>query len=164
MEATAMAATWAGVLAILGSVSPFLGGTLSERMGRTGAAAMVFAISGLCSFTIGWLAGIPWGWVVLVGLVYSLFVGFDAAIYSTAVTEAAEPRRLGSTLAVHTCSAFSGGTLGPIVFGRILDGAGPSLGWGLGFATGGIGAVIAITALLWLRARPESLVLARGRR
>ena len=150
-DAAARAAIVVGAAGMLGAVSPFLGGVLSDRVGRLRAATFLFAVSGAVSFAIGWLADIPWAGMLALTFLYSFAVGADSAIYSTAITEVAETGKLGSTLAVHTFSAFAAGFLSPVIFGGILDVAGDDIGWGLGFGTAGIAAVAAIGAMTWLR-------------
>ncbi|MEE9324347.1 MAG: hypothetical protein V3U90_02150, partial [Dehalococcoidia bacterium] len=58
---------------------------------------------------------------------------------------------------------FGAGSIAPIAFGAIRDATNSSLGWGLGFSTGGIAAFIAIAGLLWLRRLPQKRLLANGR-
>lgn len=156
--------TAAGVIMALGAVGPFLGGLLSDRTGRTAAAGLIFAVSGASSFTLGWMLGAPWLLVLAVAFVYSFFVGFDSSVYTTAVTELANQRLLGSTLALHSFSGFGAGLLAPIAFGAIRDVSSDPVGWGLGFATGGFAALVSVGAILRLRTMPESRRMARGRR
>ena len=112
----------------------------------------------------GWMLEAPWLMVLGVGLVYSFFVGFDSSVYTTAVTELADPRSLGSALALHSFLGFGAGMISPIVFGIIQDATGPAHGWGWGFATGGVAAVGAVAAMLVLRSMPESKSMANGKR
>ena len=162
-DAAAVAAIIAGAAGILGAFSPFLGGAFSDRVGRIRAATILFAFSAGLSFTIGWTADLPFGVVLGLTLVYSFAVGADSAIYSTSVTEAAEARKLGSTLAMHTFTAFGAGILSPVIFGAFLDLSSGDLGWGLGFSSAGIAGIIAIAAMLWLSTQPEARVLPSGR-
>ncbi|MCH7554242.1 MAG: hypothetical protein IIC82_09640 [Chloroflexi bacterium] len=110
-------------------------GGIIESADAAARAAIVVGAAGMLALTF----------------LYSFAVGADSAIYSTAITEVAESGKLGSTLAVHTFSAFAAGFLSPIIFGGILDVAGDDIGWGLGFGTAGIAAVAAIGAMTWLR-------------
>ena len=162
--ASTVGSTVAGFIMTAGAIGPFLGGMLSDRIGRTASAALIFCISGLCSFGLGWMLEAPWFMVLGVGFVYSFFVGFDSSVYTTAVTELADPRSLGSALALHSFLGFGAGMISPIVFGIIQDAAGPTYGWGYGFATGGVAAVAAVAAMLVLRSMPESKGMAKGKR
>ena len=90
--AAAEAAVIVGIAGLLGALAPFLGGLLSDRIGRLPSAMLLFFVSGICSFAIGWTVEIPWATVVALTFIYSIAVGADSAIYSSAITEVAEPR------------------------------------------------------------------------
>lgn len=162
-EAVATAAIVVGIFGIVGSVSPFLGGLLSDRFGRARTAATIFILSGAGSLALGWMGGLVGPLILLVALIYILSAGADSAIYTAGVTEAARPGQVGSTLALHSFIGFGVGSIAPIAFGAIRDATNSSLGWGLGFSTGGIAAFIAIAGLLWLRRLPQNRLLANGR-
>ena len=93
------------------------------------------------------MIGLPWILIVGASIVLGWAISADSAIYSTAVTEVAEPARLGSTMAVHSFVGFMGGVIGPILAGAILDVSPESLKWGLTFSATGLLAVAAILAL-----------------
>ena len=115
---------------------------------------LLFFVSGVLSFAIGWTVELPWPTVVALAFIYSIAVGADSAIYSSAVTEVADPARLGSTLGVHALGGFGAGVISPVLFGAVLDlvGREHTAAWGLAFGTAGVGAVIAIAAMARLRA------------
>ncbi len=154
-SAAAEAAVIVGVAGLLGALAPFAGGVLSDRVGRLRGAMLLFVVSGALSFAIGWTVELPWATVVALAFIYSTAVGADSAIYSSAITEVADPARLGSTLGVHAFGAFGAGVISPVLFGAVLDlvGREHTAAWGLAFGTAGVGAVIAITAMAWLQAQ-----------
>ena len=151
--AAAEAAVIVGIAGLLGALAPFLGGLLSDRIGRLPSAMLLFFISGVCSLAIGWTVELPWAAVLTLAFIYSIAVGADSAIYSSAITEVAEPARLGSTLGVHAFGAFGAGVISPVMFGAVLDlvGREHTAAWGLAFGTAGVGAAVAIVAMAWLR-------------
>jgi MFS family permease len=108
--------------------------------------------------------------VVLVGLVYGFSALGDSPVYSTGLTEVVEPSRLGGALAVRSLLGFGAGAVAPLVFGLVLDltgGESPSADgrmWGWAFAVLGIGGLLGILSMIWLRALPESRKLAGGKR
>ena len=156
-QAVVTGATVGGLALAIGSVGPAIGGVISDRWGRATSAASVFALSGACSLAIGWMGDFdfPWAVIVALAMVYGFAVAADSAIYTTAITEVADPAHLGSTLAVHSFVGFSGGVVGPIIVGGILDVSPESLRWGMGFSFLGLVAIFAVVALLKLRlARP----------
>jgi MFS family permease len=70
IEATALAATLAGLMFMMGIIGVFSGGYLSDRLGRTRGAMLIFSLSGLCSFVAGWLLSTPPAWLIGLGFLY----------------------------------------------------------------------------------------------
>ena len=83
-EATIKAATVGGIAFAAGSVGPIIGGAISDRYGRAQTAAVIFALSGTCSWIIGWTIGFPWPVVVGISIIYGWAISADSSIYSTA--------------------------------------------------------------------------------
>lgn len=147
LDAAVGAATIGGLAMASGAIGPVMGGVISDRWGRAASASVIFALSGACSFAIGWMVGFPWALLVGVAIIYGWAIAADSAVYSTAVTEVAEPRRLGSTMAVHSFVGFMGGVIGPILAGAILDISPEALKWGLTFSATGLLAIVAVLAM-----------------
>ena len=147
LSAAVGAATIGGLAMASGAIGPVMGGVISDRWGRAASASAIFALSGACSFAVGWLVGFPWALLVGIAIIYGWAIAADSAIYSTAVTEVAEPGRLGSTMAVHSFVGFMGGVIGPVIAGAILDVSPESLKWGVTFSATGLLAIAAILAL-----------------
>ncbi|MBM4405500.1 MAG: MFS transporter [Chloroflexi bacterium] len=164
-HAAARAAVIFGIWNIVGAAAPFLGGVLSDRVGRLRAAIALCALSAACSMTMGWIGGAPWAMVLALSLVYTITTGADSAIYTTSVTEVAIPGKMGSTLAVHGFFGFAAGIVSPALFGGLLDITGREslTGWGLGFATAGIGGLLAVLAMLWLMRIPAAYAAIEAR-
>ena len=162
-EAVARAARLAGIMFTLGVPAVFLGGALSDRLGRTAGAAAIFAVSGVLSLLAGSLWQFP-AILVALGFLYGFATAADSAIYSTAVAEVAPPEGLGSAQAVQAFVGFAVGAIAPVVAGRILDAVRPSEGWALAFGFNAALAVPAVLCLLWLRRLPEATRMASGRR
>ena len=150
-QAVTTGAAVGGLALGLGALGPVMGGLVSDRLGRATSAAAIFALSGLCSLVMGWLGGFPWPLVVGVAIVYGWAIAADSAIYTTAVTEVAEPEQLGSTMAMQSFLGFMGGVVGPIVVGGVLDLVPVSIEWGAAFSATGLLAVVAVVALLRAR-------------
>lgn len=147
LSAVVGAAAIGGLAMASGAIGPVMGGVISDRWGRAASASAIFALSGACSLAIGWMFGFPWPLLVGVAIIYGWAIAADSAIYSTAVTEVAEPGRLGSTMAVHSFVGFMGGVIGPILAGAILDISPESLRWGLTFSATGLLAIAAVLAM-----------------
>ncbi|MDP6064448.1 MAG: MFS transporter [SAR202 cluster bacterium] len=156
-------ATFGGLALLAGSVGPFMGGVISDRWGRATTASAIFALSGTCAWLIGWTAGLPFGLVVALCVVYGWAIAADSAIYSTGITEVSTPSNLGSTMALQASLGLVGGILGPILFGGILDLASEAQRWGFGFSSLGVVALVAIAGLQRLRQLPQRMLLASGK-
>lgn len=147
-QAAVKSATIGGIALAFGAFGPVIGGALSDRYGRARTAASIFALSGLCSFVIGWAGMFPWPIVVMISLIYGWAISADSSIYSTAITESAKNEDLGSTMALQAFLGFMGGVAGPIIVGAVLDIFPPHFEWKMGFSLVGLMAVITIPVLL----------------
>ncbi len=162
-QAAVTGATVGGLALVAGSIGPFMGGAISDRWGRATTASAIFALSGTSAWLIGWTAGLPFGLVVALSVVYGWAIAADSAIYSTGITEVSSPSSLGSTMALQASLGLIGGVVGPILFGGILDLAPEAHRWGFGFSSLGVVALVAIAGLQRLRYLPQSRLLASGK-
>ena len=89
-QAVVRAAAVGRIALAAGALGPVMGGAVSDRWGRATSASLIFALSGACSFVIGWMGGFPWAVIVVLAIVYGWAISADSAIYSTAITEVAE--------------------------------------------------------------------------
>ena len=162
-QAAVTGATVGGVALIVGSVGPVAGGIMSDRWGRVTAASAIFALSGVCSWAIGWTIDLPWALIVAVAVIYGWAIAADSAVYTIGITEVANPVKMGSTLAVHTSLGYMTGVAGPIAFGGILDLSPEGIQWGVAYSAFGILSVVAILGIQRLPSMPQSRLLARGK-
>lgn len=146
-EAAARAASASGLASLPTAAGVLLGGVLSDRLGRARGAGIFLFASAVGSLTIGWLSGLPWPVLVAIVFVHAVLVASDSAVYSTSVTELAEPNRLGATQAAQTSIAFSSSVVAPVVAGLVLDNAGAGLGWPLAFGQAGLVALLGVVCL-----------------
>ncbi len=157
----------AALFHVMGIAASSSGGWLSDRWGRTAVIAGMMLASSVCSFSFGWLLEAPLVLVAALGCVYGFSALGDSPVYSTGITETVPPARLGSALAIRSLLGFGAGAISPAVFGMVLDhfgGRGAVAGWGWGFSVLGVGGVLGLLTILWLRAMPESRRLAGGKR
>jgi MFS family permease len=147
VEATARAASTSGLVSLPTALGVLAGGALSDRLGRARGAGVFLLTSGLTSLCIGWLSGAPWPVLVAIVLIYGLLVASDSAVYSTAITELAEPNRLGATQAAQTSISFSASVVAPVVAGIVLDSFSADLGWPLAFGQAGLVALLGVVCL-----------------
>jgi MFS family permease len=168
--ATGLGASLSAIFHVMGLVATGAGGSLSDRWGRTAVILTMLAISGLCSFTFGWLVTAPLLVLLVVGVIYAFSAIGDSPVFSTGFTEVVDARILGSALAVRSLAGIGAGALATLAFGRVLDLTNP-LGsaprypvWGWAFSVLGVGALLGWVATAWLRSLPESRRMAAGKR
>lgn len=152
---------------VMGIVAGSTGGWLSDRWGRTAVIAWMMVVSTLCSFSFGWMLEAPLLVVALLGCIYGYAALGDSPVYSTALTETVPPARLGSALAIRSLLGFGVGAISPWLFGWMLDllgGRESTSAWGWAFSMLGVGGVLGLVTILWLRRLPEARRLAGGRR
>jgi len=163
--------TIAATAILMGVVSPALGGFLSDRIGRTKTVSMVLFASIACSFSVGWLMGLPLYSFLGIVLVYGFFVVMESAVFKAGLSELVEPRYLGSALGVQSFLGFGITILSPALFGLVLDVSNPGLAadgqfqvWGWSFGLLGLGAMVGPGAMYFLRKCPESVKMTGGRK
>ena len=150
-----IAAAFGAVLAIFASIA---GGELASRYGRRRVIALIMLMSAVAGCSVGFAGTLPYGWVIVLTMLYIVLVQGESAALTTGTVQSAPPGRQGATLAVHSIFGFTGGFLGPLVFGVALDefgGVGESAAWGAAFATLGLAVAMGPIFLLLTRSRPE---------
>ena len=152
-SATAIAA----VINLLGLPSSVLGNEISQRFGRHRTITTIMLSSAVLACVLGFSASWPFWLVVVLSLVYGCTVTGDSGSITAGVVAAAPEGYGGATMAVHSCIGFIGAFGGPLMFGVMLDLAGPSgggetiLSWGVAFAFTGAVVTLGPLALSLLR-------------
>jgi MFS family permease len=144
----------------LGAAGCIAGGFLADRFGRTVTTAGAMALSGTGALATGLLFGRAPAIVVAVAMAWGIAVIADSAQFSAAISELAEPRRVGSALALQTSLGFLLTAVSIQILPLVLRAG----GWRLAFAVLSVGPALGCVAMLRLRARPEAARLAGGRR
>jgi MFS family permease len=148
-SAVAQGSQWAALMAGLGVPGVFLGGWLSDRLGRARAGLWIAISSGIISLGFGFLGNLPWLIFIAIGCVFGLLISADSAVYSTAITEFAPRDRIGSAQALQAFIGFGATIAAPVAAGWMLDNG---MGWGAVFAVGGlIGIPLALPLIALLR-------------
>lgn len=138
-------ATIGALVAMAASIG---GAEVATRLGRARMVAVYMVLSAVMAAGLGWLAGLPYGAVAALTVLYAGLIQLDSAALTTGAVETAEAGRRGATLAVHSLIGFLAGFVGPLVTGMVLDGA----GWGWAFASVAGVALLGPLALLWAAA------------
>ena len=148
------------VMGVAGAVGCVGGGLVADRWGRTRLTAGAMAISGTCALGVGFLfGGNPW-LMVAVCLIWGITIVADSAQFSSSVAELAPPDRIGTMLTVQTCAGF----LLALITVQMLPMAVDAVGWRYAFSVLAIGPFIGVFCMLRLRAHPDAVKLAGGRR
>jgi MFS family permease len=156
--ATVSGAYLGGVLHLFGAVAAFTMGRLSDRAGRRPVLVALAGAGAVVSFGVGWVIHAPSVVLIPLVLAYAFVTLGDSPVLTTAISEAVRPGYLGAVLAWRGLAGFGAGAVAPLGVGLVLDwaagtGAGPATQWGLGFATLGLGGVVALWCALALRRR-----------
>jgi MFS family permease len=144
-----------------GAPGCILGGLLSDRIGRTRTTVLMLLASGCCALLIGlFFTGPAWAFL-LVALAWGVTVVADSAQFSTAVTELADQRHVGTALALQLGLGFG---LSVATIWLLPVYAGWIGGWRWAFLILVPGPLVGAAAMLALRRRPEAAALAGGLR
>ena len=135
-------------------------GWVADRAGRTLTTAGAMALSGASAIATGALFGRAPALVLAAAVVWGVTVIADSAQFSASISELADPERVGSALALQTSLGF----LLTAVSIQLLPFVEHGIGWPGAFALLAAGPLFGVASMLRLRAMPESLRLAGGRR
>lgn len=144
----------------VGALGCYAGGIVSDRWGRTTLTIGAMMLSGLCALTIGLTFGGPPLTTLLLALVWGVSVVADSAQFSTAITELSPPAYVGTALTTQTCAGFAL-TMFSI---WLVPPLAQAIGWRWAFTALAVGPLLGVLAMARLRALPESLKLAGGKR
>ena len=148
------------VVIALGGFGCWAGGLASDRWGRTTSTMIAMALSGACAATIGLTFGGPPLVTLLVASVWGITIVADSAQFSAAITELSPPAYVGTALTTQTCVGFALTMISIWLVPPLVACA----GWRWAFAILTIGPALGVLAMGRLRAAPEALKLAGGRR
>ena len=135
-------------------------GYAADRVGRTTVTIAAMAASGLLAILVGSLYGAePW-LVAAASLVWGVFIVADSAQFSASVAELSDPSLVGTMLTAQTCAGF----LLTLVTIHLMPWFVHAAGWPFAFGALALGPAFGIVAMARLRAHPEAIKLANGRR
>mgnify|MGYP006425219071 CR=1 FL=1 len=130
------------------------------------SVACAALLSGVLHEMVGWQAmnyiTLPFAAVAGLAVLYAFVAQGNISSATAGTIQAADPARMGTTMAVHSFIGFSGGFAAPFVFGLALDLAGGNaapLAWVLAFASCGLACLLGALAVAVLD-RPSPAVRA----
>ncbi len=148
------------VIGVGGAAGAVLGGMIADRIGRTALTMGAMAASGTCAIFIGFLFGAsPW-LVFSVAFFWGVVVIADSAQFSASIAELSEPGTLGTMLTMQTSVGF----LLTLATLHLMPTMVAAVGWQFAFATLAVGPFFGVWAMGRLRAHPDSVNIAGGRR
>ena len=144
----------------IGALGCLLAGMLADRWGRTTLTMLAMAISGACALSVGLLFdAAPW-LLMIVCLIWGISIVADSAQFSASVAELSDPALTGTMLTLQTAMGF---TLTLITI-HLMPFWIEALGWRYAFMPLAIGPLLGVVAMARLRAHPDAIKLAGGRR
>ena len=157
-------ANYVTIFSLVGFPASVIGAHFALRGNRRRLVTVVMTVSFVLGGMLGFLVGIPFLLLVLIAGVYSAVIMADSGSLTAGTVESARNDERGATLAVHSVLGFSGGFLGPLVVGLVLDSTGGQSSYAawvfacMAIAAGSLVAVILLRAVL-ARTRTDSGIL-----
>ena len=159
-EATLLAKLITFATIAAGALGCLAAGYLADRWGRTTLTMLAMAVSGSCALAVGFFFGAaPW-LLILLCLVWGVSIAADSGQFSSAIAELSERDLVGTMLTVQTCTGF----LLTLITVHLMPYAVDWLGWRYAFAPLAIGPFLGVWAMARLRAHPDAVRIASGRR
>ncbi len=115
------------------------------------------AISGTCCLVIGLLYGGSPVVLLLVAAIWGATVVADSAQFSSCITELGDPQYIGTALTIQMCIGFLLTTVSIELVPKVGD-------WRYAFVILAPGPLFGVISMLRLRALPEAVKIAHGRR
>jgi MFS family permease len=143
-----------------GAAGCVVAGLIADRVGRTIVTSWAMAISGSCCLVIGLLFGANPILLLIVAAIWGASVVADSAQFSACVTELGDPQYLGTALTIQTCLGFLLTIVSIKLIPRVVD----VVGWRYAFMILAPGPLFGVIAMLRLRALPEAVKIAHGRK
>lgn len=140
-----------------GAIGCVVAGLLADRVGRTTVTSWAMAISGACCLVIGLLYGGNPFLLLLVATIWGASVVADSAQFSSCVTELGDPQYIGTALTIQMCIGFLLTTISIELIPKVGD-------WRYAFMILAPGPFLGVLAMLRLRALPEAIKIAHGKR
>ena len=149
-------------LGLIGSVASVIGNEAAIRLGRRRLICFAMIASSVVGASLGYVGTLSYSIAVALLLFYGFIVWLDSSSLTAGAAGTAEPSRRGATLAVHSMLGYTGGFVGPLMIGLILDLAGGMSrpAWGAAFLAVSVLMLLALVAF-WLM-RPRELAGDRG--
>ena len=141
---------------LVGIVVSIFGNETAQRYGRSRVVTAAMSAAALLSLCTGWMVGVSPLLATVLVIVWNATIYLDSSALTAGTVQASDPAVRGATMGLHSMCGYTGGFLGPLGVGFVLDlaGSNTTVGWGLGF---GHIAVVTLLGLLVLRSLGRDL-------
>jgi MFS family permease len=143
----------------VGAVSCVYAGLIADRRGRTVVASASLGISGACCIIAGLTFESPLV-LTIVCLIWGATVVADSAQFSSAISELADRRYVGTALTFQTSIGFALTLISIRIIPPIVE----VLGWRWAMSVLAVGPILGIWSMQALRRLPEARKMASGNR
>ena len=143
----------------IGGVGSLLAGWLADRWGRAYTTILSMALSGTAALTIGLFFGRSPLLISIIALIWGFAIVADSAQFSTAVSELADRKYVGTALTMQTSVGF----LLTLVSIRLIPILVEWVGWEYAFTGLALGPLFGIWAMWKLCQSPAAMQMAGGR-
>ncbi len=149
-------------LGLIGAVASVMGNEAAIRFGRRRLISFAMLASIVVGGSLGFLGTMSYSVAIALLLFYGFIVWLDSSSLTAGAAGTAEPARRGATLAVHSMLGYTGGFIGPLMIGLILDLAGgmSRVAWGAAFLS--VAALMLVALVAFRLMRPRELTGDRG--
>ena len=146
--------TLAGFAGIVVSVT---GNETTQRFGRNRVVIGAIGAAAALSLAAGWSIAVSAALAALLVVLWNAAIYLDSSALTAGTVQAADPALRGATMGLHSMAGYSGGFIGPLGVGLLLDLASGSevLGWGLGFGHLAVVTLAGLGTMRWLARRPR---------
>ena len=137
-------------IVMVSTVSSVYGAEAASRSDRRRVIGRVMTVSVVLALMTGLSASLPLAVVAVIAGLYHVVVMADSAALTGGAVAMAKAGQRGATLAVHSILGFTGGFVGPLGVGVVLDLAGgeaSAIAWALAFLTMGAGSAAGLIAI-----------------
>jgi MFS family permease len=117
LSATALA----GCINFFGVPSSIVGNEIALRVGRQKWVCFVMIMSAVMGITLACSTGQSWWLIVALAIGHTIFIMADSATLTAGLVTSAQEDIKGAAMGLHSLLGFSGGLVGPAIFGFVLD-------------------------------------------
>ncbi len=136
----------AAAVNLLSVPASIAGNEIALRIGRRQWIQIAMPASGACGIALAFCGALHWSIVILLLIVYSMLVMAESATLTAGLVAAVPAELRGAALGLYSLAGFTGGMLGPSLFGVALDLAGgkaEGAAWVWAYAAIGAGCIAA---------------------